>query len=683
MLPPPRPARLWAALRHPLFSLALVTALGAALRFWSLWRPAFWIDEAAVYRRICGTLSDTLERIADSGFTPLHYLLYWAIKQFATMTPFVMRTPTAIAGTAMVPAMYWLALRTVRSRPKALAVALFTACGAYPLVYSRDAKMYIECWSLVTISTACLLWWLDARRWYAWLGWWLSGALALGFHATAAMVVLVQAIMFVTHSHWRRVCFSTPAENRGGVLKHILRGLAPVGLFVAGLMLIVAPTVVYYSTFNRYPERVNKDWDTSGLKWIEMVNGGRDATQMLRLMATTYLSAWDWPLRWDARAMDQRLLWWLTTGAIVMYAIIGVGAFPWRRKDRTREVGRPLLADIDAERRSPPADLVVRGSAASRPGVADLPEELSAVPWRPLLWIGAWLILPTYGVYCASTQDAWAPWTWFTFVREYPQWFALAAAVGAVGLWWRSATWRLALLKLAATIAIAATLFALCVLIQLVTPTQPSSVWVPRYLGVIWPAYAIAVGALVMRLPTRPVRWIVIAMLIGVNLTRHAAFVHFAYAEPPTEMIAADLLAARDPASQTRTYLGVRNRWLVGPADQFFSPVLPYYVYALGGSHVRPKDYPTQWVREFNVKMQAFPTNVAAPQDLARGEVPAQLKRVIVWHEWSRLAPGQRDALLTKLGKGWTFAGEQTWLVYDRWTWRPTYTISRRVYERE
>ena len=44
------------------------------------------------------------------------------------------------------------------------------------------------------------------------------------------------------------------------------------------------------------------------------------------------------------------------------------------------------------------------------------------MPWRAVLWIGAWLVLPVYGLYCASTQDAWTPFAWFKIVGEYPSW---------------------------------------------------------------------------------------------------------------------------------------------------------------------------------------------------------------------------------------------------------------------
>jgi hypothetical protein len=616
-------SRLRALARHPHLPLVLITLLGATLRLVFLWRPAFWIDEAAVYRRTCGSLSDTMDQVAESGFTPLHYLMYWAIAQVARMTPFVMRLPAALAGTAMVPVMYWLTQQIVSSRRIALLVALFTACGSYVLAYSRDAKMYVECWMFVAMSTACLLWWLGNRRWLAWSGWTLSGAIMLGLHGTAGMILPVQAIIFATHPrlHWRRLI-----------------------LFVFGIALMVAPAAIYYSRVNRYPERMRKDWRNSGLSWIESANDERDALQLLRLTGATFLAAWEWPTGREAQLVDRRVLQVCSTSLIVVFAIIGAGAFPWRR--------------------------------------ANLPA--GPMPWRPMLWLGAWLSLPAYGIYCASSQDAWPPWRWLWVLGQYRWWSLLVAAIVAFALWLRSETLRQALRKLAIIAGVCAALIALCVVVYLVVPTMPGSVWMPRYLGIVWPALAITVGVLLMRLPTRPIRWTAIALVVLVNLARHAAFIGWVWCEPPTEMIAADILAGRDgPRAATRTYLGVHNRELIGPFDRFFTPVLPYYLYVLGGSTIRPIEYPTRWSREFEVRMLMFPPNVVVPPDLARaGAPPASVKRIIIWHEWTPLRAGDRDALLAKLGASWKCVGEQTWHLYDRWTWEENQSISRRVYER-
>src|SRR3954466_6640820 len=150
--PLPRARRRFASfILHPSSFILLLTLVGGFLRFAYLDRPAIWCDEAATFMRVCGTFQQLVDELVIAGFAPLHYLLYWWIRQHTPLTPVVLRLTPAIAGTLMIPAMYWLAGR-VCSRPPAILAAAFTACSAYMLNYSRDAKMYAELWLLVTVN---------------------------------------------------------------------------------------------------------------------------------------------------------------------------------------------------------------------------------------------------------------------------------------------------------------------------------------------------------------------------------------------------------------------------------------------------------------------------------------------------------------------------------------------------
>ena len=203
-------------------------------------RPALWGDEAATYSRICGDYQDLIDILQFNGFVPLHYEMYnwiqaglpmWAriehrpvqpavpphtsfFRSFPAtkptsqpstqarisvgehpivpggvrMTPIVMRLVPAIAGTLMIPAMYFLAMQ-IASRRIALITALFTAGSAYMLVYSRDAKMYMHLWLCCTFSVACLLWWLRVRTRISWLCWVAASVAMCGIHAPGAVLL--------------------------------------------------------------------------------------------------------------------------------------------------------------------------------------------------------------------------------------------------------------------------------------------------------------------------------------------------------------------------------------------------------------------------------------------------------------------------------------------------------------
>src|SRR5678816_1693795 len=110
---------------QPAVIVSLITLFGAMLRVMRLGDPPIWGDEAKTFMRACGTFQQLGDNLATSDFAPLHYLLYWAIAQFTKLTPAIMRVPPAIAGTLMIPAMYWLAVQIV-SRRSAMLAALFT-----------------------------------------------------------------------------------------------------------------------------------------------------------------------------------------------------------------------------------------------------------------------------------------------------------------------------------------------------------------------------------------------------------------------------------------------------------------------------------------------------------------------------------------------------------------------------
>jgi uncharacterized membrane protein len=147
--------------RRALGILFILTIIAAVLRFAALDRPSLWGDEAWTFSRVCGSYKEMLDLVSFAGFAPLHYELYWWIgHHLAKLTPIVMRLVPAIAGTLMVPAVYFLARQLVSVRT-ALVAALFATVSAYLLVYSRDAKMYMHFWLMCTLSRGCFLWWLN------------------------------------------------------------------------------------------------------------------------------------------------------------------------------------------------------------------------------------------------------------------------------------------------------------------------------------------------------------------------------------------------------------------------------------------------------------------------------------------------------------------------------------------
>ena len=219
------------------------------------------------------------------------------------------------------------------------------------------------------------------------------------------------------------------------------------------------------------------------------------------------------------------------------------------------------------------------------------------------------------------------------------------------------------------------------------------SIWMPRYLGFVWPAFGVSVAVLLMRLPTRPIRWGAILLLLGVNLAQHAARV-YAGSEPPAGRLAADLLDARDRADVTafvRADAPPNNDGGPGgtgaPGGGYpFSFSTAYYGAVQSGD---------EWtVRRFR-SFRAMGAYVAPYAGLARlppgafvarsaGQANADpnLRRIIYW---TASAPGEAVAdepFLPALGDAWRRVDAEDFEVRDHWTWERFLVLHRREYVR-
>src|SRR5437762_3184831 len=147
---------------YHLIVLLFLTCFAGFIRFAWIDRPSLWNDEGHTFRRLTGSFQDLLDVLQVSGFSPLHYELYWwmgdKLGGAHKLTPFWMRVVPSLAGTLMVPAIYFLA-RQMCSKRTSLLVAAYAACSAYLMAYSHDAKMYMHFWLFCTLNVGCLLWW--------------------------------------------------------------------------------------------------------------------------------------------------------------------------------------------------------------------------------------------------------------------------------------------------------------------------------------------------------------------------------------------------------------------------------------------------------------------------------------------------------------------------------------------
>lgn len=355
--------------------LLLLTLIAGVLRFSALDRPSVWGDEAATYGRVGGTYQELLDQLADSSFPPVHYDAEWWIAQgmpywgtFAdpkdsdgprtftptkflapdhrapgaaiadhriTLKPFALRFIPALAGTLFVPSLFFLAVQLFGRRVAILAAVL--ACfSAYVLVFSRDAKMYMQFWLFVTLHVACALWWVRTRRALPWACWVLCGLMMVGLHGSGFAILLIDALIILTlpprswlgwiHGPgvglWNAAilparAYGTFRRRRGkgdGTGWHRIavwrrrawrRFQMPAIVPVVVGVLIAASAgwgpLGFYSTFSQKIKRVAEqdpkqvDIGELGIGWIEPYNRGRTLPDYLLYTVSAYLTGWEWP----------------------------------------------------------------------------------------------------------------------------------------------------------------------------------------------------------------------------------------------------------------------------------------------------------------------------------------------------------------------------------------------------
>ena len=220
------------------------------------------------------------------------------------------------------------------------------------------------------------------------------------------------------------------------------------------------------------------------------------------------------------------------------------------------------------------------------------------------------------------------------------------------------------------------------------------SIWIPRYFGFVWPFFAVAVAVLLMRLPTRPLRWGAIALLLAVNLAQHAARV-YAGSEPPADRFAADFLAARDDPSQTVFVRadapgnGDGGPGGVGaPGGGYpFSFSAAYYGAMLSGD-----DWTVRRFRSFRAMgayvapyngLSRLPADQFVRATAKRANGDAKLRRVVFWTASGPDETVADEPFLPALGDAWHRVAAEDFVARDHWTWERFSILHRRVYEKD
>lgn len=145
--------------------VGLCTLVGAALRLYGLEIQSLWTDELSGWARVTRypTWSAVLRDALPPDHPPGFHAMLFAWTRLAGDSATLLRLPSALAGIALVPAMYALARRLYGRREGVLAAAL-TATAWAPVYYSQEARSYSLLLLAIVVSSAGLTDLLRALR---------------------------------------------------------------------------------------------------------------------------------------------------------------------------------------------------------------------------------------------------------------------------------------------------------------------------------------------------------------------------------------------------------------------------------------------------------------------------------------------------------------------------------------
>ena len=189
--------------------------LGAALRFPTLDRQSFWLDELVTVSLLDRGLGDVLREIPRTEATPfVYYVVAWAWRSIFGLGEVGLRSLSALAGTATIPVAYGAGAVLV-SRRAGLVAAALVAINPFLVWYSQEARSY----ALLALLGAAIGARLRSRAsrgpQRGWPGGRLVSALAIATHYFAVFLVAAEAVWLLVRLRPRRPVVARVARTGG------------------------------------------------------------------------------------------------------------------------------------------------------------------------------------------------------------------------------------------------------------------------------------------------------------------------------------------------------------------------------------------------------------------------------------------------------------------------------------
>ena len=184
--------------------LAAIIVLGAALRFATLGTQSLWADEGFTAKIAGHSLASAVSQVPHTESTPpVYYALAWIWAHLFGTSAFMLRSLSALFGTATVWAVYWAGV-ALSTRRVALVAALITAVSPIMVWYSQEARAYALMLLLVVLALGCFIRALAEPRPRWLIAWAVCSAAALATHYFAVFPLAVEAAWLLVSLRGRR-----------------------------------------------------------------------------------------------------------------------------------------------------------------------------------------------------------------------------------------------------------------------------------------------------------------------------------------------------------------------------------------------------------------------------------------------------------------------------------------------
>jgi hypothetical protein len=178
-------------------NLIIVTGLAALLRLPTLAIESLWYDECFTAWLASLPLPSLINATLGDVHPPTWYVIEWVMISLLGRSAYGLRLISALAGIALVPAVYRLAGAFDFDHPRALASATLATFAPFLVYFSQEARAYSLIFLLTTLATIAVL----ERRYWLLI---ITATLALYLHnLTILYVASLVWLALYRGSDWR------------------------------------------------------------------------------------------------------------------------------------------------------------------------------------------------------------------------------------------------------------------------------------------------------------------------------------------------------------------------------------------------------------------------------------------------------------------------------------------------